>query len=337
MESTAIEATMKAPSPFNDSKADIILRSSDHVDFHVIQSFLSYSSDVFAAMFTLPQPSNYNFSRDSVTEYTVPVVLLAEDSGTLTRLLRYAYPISAGDAPALDSIDDVISVMDAADKYGMEGALEKAQRSIVAPKLVEKEPLRVWAVAHRYKLEREVRIAARHTLSLPVLQRPFVPELEHIPAAAYYRLLRYHRKCGDAASALVNDCRWITTKYVPSGVRNRIPRKFVWFADGPTSHGDGCSMIASWLCVSQDEVVMATKWWDTYMQGIGAALKEKPCAAEVDQAATTRTAMKAATMCKVCRLTVWEDMPAFIALFKEEVERVISEVRAWHQLFDVTF
>ncbi|KAF8273062.1 hypothetical protein EI94DRAFT_1564704 [Lactarius quietus] len=42
--------------PFDDADADIILRSSDQVDFHVYRVLLSKSSPFFKSIFSLPQP-----------------------------------------------------------------------------------------------------------------------------------------------------------------------------------------------------------------------------------------------------------------------------------------
>ncbi|KAI6101550.1 hypothetical protein EV401DRAFT_792944 [Pisolithus croceorrhizus] len=46
-----------APSPFDHVKADVILRSSDDIDFRVFKSFLSLASPFFETLFDLPQPS----------------------------------------------------------------------------------------------------------------------------------------------------------------------------------------------------------------------------------------------------------------------------------------
>lgn len=48
--------TIASP-PFDDPEADIILRSSDNVDFHVYKFLLSLVSPVFKSMFALPQIS----------------------------------------------------------------------------------------------------------------------------------------------------------------------------------------------------------------------------------------------------------------------------------------
>ncbi|KAJ7501149.1 hypothetical protein B0H11DRAFT_755389 [Mycena galericulata] len=69
--------------PFDEVGTDIILRSSDGVDFHVYRVVLSLASPFFKQMFSLPQP-------ESATP--VPVIPVAEASGILDLVLRLWYP-----------------------------------------------------------------------------------------------------------------------------------------------------------------------------------------------------------------------------------------------------
>ncbi|KAI9064030.1 hypothetical protein FKP32DRAFT_1531144, partial [Trametes sanguinea] len=45
-------------SPFDQPSADIVIRSSDSVDFHVHTQILAQASPFFATMLSLPQPSH---------------------------------------------------------------------------------------------------------------------------------------------------------------------------------------------------------------------------------------------------------------------------------------
>ena len=67
--------------------ADIILRSSDQVNFRVHKSLLALSSSFFKAMLSLPQPPD----REVVDG--LPVVSLSEDAGLLNSLVSLLYPI----------------------------------------------------------------------------------------------------------------------------------------------------------------------------------------------------------------------------------------------------
>ncbi|KAI0255963.1 hypothetical protein BJV78DRAFT_1113987, partial [Lactifluus subvellereus] len=53
--------------PFDDADADIILRSSDQVNFHVYKVILSVASPFFKDMFSLPQPVGADDRQNSRT------------------------------------------------------------------------------------------------------------------------------------------------------------------------------------------------------------------------------------------------------------------------------
>ena len=54
-----------AESPFDDSNADLILRSSDNVLFYLHSLLLSLVSPLFSAMFTIPTNSHSQEMHDS--------------------------------------------------------------------------------------------------------------------------------------------------------------------------------------------------------------------------------------------------------------------------------
>ncbi|PIL24741.1 hypothetical protein GSI_12627 [Ganoderma sinense ZZ0214-1] len=125
-----------APPPFNQLSADITLRTSDLVDFHVHTQILSQASLLFAAMLSLPQPPS--------SSGTHPIIDVLENSRTLENLLRLCYPI---DRIPLTSVADIGSVLDAANKYEMQGPLSAIIPDLLA--LAPHSPLKVWAVACR--------------------------------------------------------------------------------------------------------------------------------------------------------------------------------------------
>nr|VWO95481.1 AAA domain-containing protein [Ganoderma boninense] len=133
-----------APHPFNQASADITLRTSDRVDFHVHSQILSQASPMFADMLSLPQPSSASQDTNAVR----PVIDVAEDSKTLGRLLRLCYPIKK---ESLDMLDDVVPVFQAAMKYDMEWPVSTLTADLVSN--APRSPLRTWAVASRCGME----------------------------------------------------------------------------------------------------------------------------------------------------------------------------------------
>ena len=75
------------PEPFNISDANLIIRSSDLIDFRVHKSVLTMVSPFFEDMLSLPQPS------DGESVDGLPVVRLPEDSELLNSLLSKLYPV----------------------------------------------------------------------------------------------------------------------------------------------------------------------------------------------------------------------------------------------------
>ena len=78
---------MRPPKTFSTCDANLIIRSSDFVDFRVHKSVLAMVSPLIQRPLSLPQPSN-NKSVDGL-----PVVQLSESSELLNSLVSLLYPI----------------------------------------------------------------------------------------------------------------------------------------------------------------------------------------------------------------------------------------------------
>ncbi|KAF8986378.1 hypothetical protein BDQ17DRAFT_1315431 [Cyathus striatus] len=118
--------------PFNDEKADLILRSSDGVDFYVYKVILSLASNFFQDMFSLPQPENDG--RQSVD--------MPEHSITLDAILRLCYPVKD---PIIQEWSPAVKILQAATKYQMNEATELMFD--VFKRFIPSCPLAVYGVA----------------------------------------------------------------------------------------------------------------------------------------------------------------------------------------------
>ncbi|KZP05265.1 hypothetical protein FIBSPDRAFT_680381, partial [Athelia psychrophila] len=60
---------------FDDHKADVILRSSNNVDFRCYKVLLSFASTFFDGMFSLPQPNGADSDGDAMKDglHVVPM------------------------------------------------------------------------------------------------------------------------------------------------------------------------------------------------------------------------------------------------------------------------
>jgi hypothetical protein len=84
---TQIDSKTSPLELFDVPDANLIIRSSDFVDFRVHKPVLAMASPVFKDLFTLPQPS------DSESDDDLPVVKLPEDSELLHSLVSIIYPV----------------------------------------------------------------------------------------------------------------------------------------------------------------------------------------------------------------------------------------------------
>ncbi|GJE91290.1 hypothetical protein PsYK624_074390 [Phanerochaete sordida] len=185
-----------AAPPFNKAAADLVLRSSDNVDFHVRRAILAEASPVFEDMLSLPQPP----SASSSSAAGSPVVALTEPARTLDALLRLCYPIAD---PPLASPEDVCNTLEAARKYLMDGPAHTLAAHFAAH--AARDPLHLYALACARGWAPEMRVAARASLAHPLPDGrtlPSTPHLDTLSASAYLRLQAYHRACRRVAVAL---------------------------------------------------------------------------------------------------------------------------------------
>ncbi|TFY50886.1 hypothetical protein EVJ58_g10846 [Rhodofomes roseus] len=163
-----------APAPFNNPRADVVLRTCDGVDYRVRSSILAEASPVFGDIFDL--------AREAPSE-------ALKTSEVADILLRFCYPVAA---PTFTTFSQVQDVLTAVDKYLMEGLIEVVKKHLTDFSLDGAHPLRLYATAYAHRFEDVARIAAKETIGKP-LQTVYVTELESLSAGAYYWLLEFHK------------------------------------------------------------------------------------------------------------------------------------------------
>ncbi|SJL13591.1 uncharacterized protein ARMOST_17037 [Armillaria ostoyae] len=176
--------------PFNDASdlADLVIRTSDKVDFFVHRAFL-----------LLRSPSSFfrhvlEGSHHTEEKGGLPVLEVNEDSATFKFILLFCYPYGT---PKITSVEQLLAVGMALDKYCMDHAFERFVQTVIASPLIKEQPLRVFAVAvaNGWKVLGET--AARNTLGVPLDGvESDVKELDGISARHLQRLLNYHKRCG---------------------------------------------------------------------------------------------------------------------------------------------
>ncbi len=191
-----------AETPFNDPEADLMLRSSDEVHFHVVKKILTLASPVFADMFSNhPPPSQKSHHEDQV-------VPLPEHSTILDLTLRHIYPMRNP-----KTVTGTLHNANVLAEFGRNYKVEALDNFIAGylTDSVERDPPGVYAIAVIYGYKDIGTRAARLCLNLPFsgLQSLY---LRYATAEHISELYRYHVACGEAASAFVSSDRtWISS------------------------------------------------------------------------------------------------------------------------------
>jgi hypothetical protein len=74
---------------------------------------------------------------------------------------------------------------------------------------LDTDPVRVFAIACRYQLEAEARLAAVTTVFKPLRKWPYGQDMDLITGWQMYRLALYHEKGVAAITKLFEDFNWI--------------------------------------------------------------------------------------------------------------------------------
>ncbi|KAI0050844.1 hypothetical protein FA95DRAFT_1468496, partial [Auriscalpium vulgare] len=188
--------------PYDADDADVILRSSDYIDFPVHKGILGMCSSVFRTMFTLPQAALAVDNAD-VDEGGLPIVVVSEDSRTLDSLLPFIYPSIPTPYPV--SFDVVDRVIAAAQKYEMT-AVSSFARSLLRNQcrsdLAYDHPFRAYVSACKYGFAEEALEAARHSLERRMDFEEYRPYLSTLASGSTLHMLSVYRgRCRDAAIA----------------------------------------------------------------------------------------------------------------------------------------
>jgi len=300
----AVPPTTDAPAPFNKPTADLILQSSDGMNFRVRKAILAEASPVFEDMFSLPTPQN-----PAEPPNNLPIVPMTEDSRTLKGLLCLCYPII--DMP-IQTLEEASILLDAARKYAMDGALIYLGQRLVV--FADTAPVRVYALAIRYQLPEEVvRAAAKASLNVVVANNTLaaLEDLDHIRASAYLRLLDYRDRCAAAAVRSFDDFTWI---------------------DATTWCFLNCK---SGSCVDLDVARVFRDgvsrypgmWWVGMMTRCRAIVRTRPCGAALASRDCTALAFIQAGQCSTCAVRASHEVGHFLLLLVAEVDKAVSEVQ----------
>ncbi|KAG1834157.1 hypothetical protein EV424DRAFT_1532389 [Suillus variegatus] len=294
---------MAVAPPFLHTKADIILRSSDGVDFRVITLFLKLASSSFDSIIQQAAQSNQ-------IEGDLPVVPVVENHRVLDIWLRFCYPSTLAEDPPLHEFEDIIPVLEAARKYSLKPLEHKVRQALKSH--MEKEPLRCFAIAMRAQLDIEVTLAAKYTLRQSLIPES-VPEIDLITAKQLLTLLTYHQRCSKSLQSLGADLSWITSSYP-----NVNATEYQWIISGSC----GCESSSRFLLNSQRPL----KWWSDYMEKSLVSLHDKPSGHTVLMGVGDAVRGVRTIGCSRCCSNILVNMTGFAELFSRKVDTLTAKV-----------
>ncbi len=317
------EAPSTAEYPFNEEHselADIVIRSADSVDFFVLKALLSIGSksSFFGHLLADSQPTE--------TRNDLPVLDLPESSAVLRIVLLLCYPL---DAPVLENIKEIRAVGETLNKYCLDMAITRMQRSLMMSALIKAEPLRIFAIAVHFGWKTLGKAAAKHTLAIPLDQLEPIPELAMISALDLAHLMAYHRECARSTQNLAErkdyslGVAMFWLRGHPS-VNDLLFRQTAWckWCKGRLSYriamGDGHG---------QGDV---HSWATTFVEQAVAQLRRRPCPdAILDETLLGNTIIHSLTDCNSdgWKAIAYMQIHAFARLLATEVDRLISQVR----------
>ena len=172
------------------SEADLIIQSSDIIQFRVHKSILASSSQFFRDMFSLPQSPGEIVNG-------LPVLHMSEDAELVRALITMLYPIPS-EIPA--SYDRALSLLAASHKYDMPGVQFSIRSEVNYRKLAAEtgeQAFRAYAIARRHGLSAETTISAHLTLDYPMTIEGLGSSLHQFEGWALRDLSTFRKSCRD--------------------------------------------------------------------------------------------------------------------------------------------
>ncbi|KAF8632908.1 hypothetical protein AX15_001633 [Amanita polypyramis BW_CC] len=184
-----------AAEPFHSSvKADVILRSSDSVDFHASRTLLQLVSPNFEELFANP--------KEKESKNGLDVISVTEDSGALRYFLLMVYHHI--DEPPMDNLESFANLCMIARKYGLSSIEARLKKQLATSPLLTDQPFRVYAITTVLRWSDVAAVAAKNTLNTPLQDAVTrVPELNRITGTELYRLVEYRTRCANAAYEVI--------------------------------------------------------------------------------------------------------------------------------------
>ncbi|KZV70851.1 hypothetical protein PENSPDRAFT_651154 [Peniophora sp. CONT] len=317
--------------PFIAADADIILRSTDSVDFKAHRQVLRIASPVFADMFTLPEgpsrivPDQGIFMLDEHKDGLV-VVYMPEDEKALHLLLFYCYPLLEP-IPEIKDLEELAVAARIVNKYQLTRRPEHAELLL---RFVKQSPYRAYAMALTYRMPLAARKAARETVALRDVPAELSPEFNSLTAFDVLRLENFRKECIQEMKAIMNNFSWMTRADFPFATRpdptTVVPNPnageiFCGNPACPTLHSQGMYMS---IILRNGVRILCKPWLETYLRTLSRDFAAHPVTSAATDFNTILPAYLAAANCERCTNAVKVSLPAFGNKIAAKIQGIID-------------
>ena len=184
-----LTTSLSEPLDISVPDANLVIQSSDLVNFRVHKSILAMVSPFFKDLLSFPR------LPDSESVDGLPLVKLSEDAELLNTLLSMIYPVNV---VVPDSYEKLLNLLVACQKYDMAQVqsfirIEASRGCFPVP--VGTEAFRAYAIARSKGLIPETENAARQTLNHPMTFETLGEGLRLFQGCALRDLVRFRQRC----------------------------------------------------------------------------------------------------------------------------------------------
>jgi hypothetical protein len=188
--------------------------SSDSVDFYVSQHLLRLISPAFGDMLT-----------ETATEESkngLKVVCVADDSEVLHYFFLMIY--QRIDEPPIQDLKLYADICLIARRYKVPAIEARLKKALLASKLLEEQPLRVYAIATALNWMDVAKTAALDTFLEPLEKAMTdVPELKRISGGDLFRLVDYRLRCTKQCKQAMADFEVVYLEFTNKMLRRVLP------------------------------------------------------------------------------------------------------------------
>ncbi|KAA1470181.1 hypothetical protein DENSPDRAFT_870783 [Dentipellis sp. KUC8613] len=299
---------------FYYADGDVVLRSSDGVQFRLHKLILKIASPVFDDTFSVPQPPT------AETDSDIPIVDMAENEKVLRMLLGFCYP---GPPPPLSSLKDVRQALAVTSKFQIDNVDDFFRQKLLDA--AEDHPEQVFAIGWAHQWKDVVMAAAKATLRKPFFTGTIVDEFDNIPASAACKLLVYQRRCMKLCHMRTKSWGlWVTVEDVPRplGVESPIKASDPKF---PCSCPGSVKLCKSNTSIMYPDIVVSRRFIKL-MAAISDAVEDAPHPSSVTSPAVIQNSLLSEWTCSECREGAACAVTEFTSRFAKMLNETISKI-----------